>query len=97
MGRAASRTPLRTLPGTRGAAQPTHGVQPQTPLGGRQTSPSWPPKGADRGPRTFPLQTALFYGTCEGAIIAIVDPWQADAGCWAKATPPLWQYFSRLL
>ena len=29
-------------------------------------------------------------------MIAIVDPWQADAVMVAKAMPPLWQYFLRL-
>jgi hypothetical protein len=63
----------------------------------RQTSPSLPPKGTDPVPcGLFPLQTTRFQGTAGGAIIAILDPWQVDAGWWAKAVPALWQYFPRL-
>jgi hypothetical protein len=27
-------------------------------------------------------------------MIAILDPWQANPGWWARAMPPFWQYFS---
>jgi hypothetical protein len=43
----------------------------------------------------FPLQPPVFRGPPEGAMIAVVDPRQADAVIVAKAMPPLWQYFSR--
>jgi hypothetical protein len=41
----------------------------------RQSSPSRPPKGTDPGPlRAFSLQSTLFGGPPEGAIIAFVAP-----------------------
>jgi hypothetical protein len=54
------------------------------------------PKG--RGPpgsAAFPLQTGIFKGPPEGAMIAVVDP-QASRRreWWARAMPPLWQYLS---
>jgi hypothetical protein len=39
-----------------------------------------PPKGhGPPAPAAFPLQTGHFKEPPEGAMIAIVDPWQADA------------------
>jgi hypothetical protein len=52
-----------------------------------------PPKGRIADSRAFSLQTGLFWGRWEGAIIAILDPWPADGGWWEKAMAPLWQYF----
>jgi hypothetical protein len=41
----------------------------------RQTSPSLPPKGANRGPpRPFPLQTGRFLGSAKGAMMLLVAP-----------------------
>jgi hypothetical protein len=66
--------------------------------GRRQTSPSRPPKGADPGhPRLFPCKPAVFRGPREGAMIATVDPGKPTPWWWAKAMPPLWRYFTRLL
>jgi hypothetical protein len=56
----------------------------------RQTSPFLPPKGTDPpDPTDFPLQTSCFQGTAEGAMIAIVDPGQADAQMWARGHAPV--------
>ena len=65
----------------------------------RQTSPLRPPKSTDPGTlRAFSLQTGRFRGTAGRAMIAIVDPRPSRRrGGWAKAMPPLWQYFSPLL
>jgi hypothetical protein len=64
---------------------------------GRQWSPLLPPKGTD--PRTlwlFPCKPAVFRGPPEGAMIATMDPWQADAVVVGEGHAPLWQYFFRL-
>ena len=54
-----------------------------------QTSPLLPPKGTDPGTlRIFPCKGSVFKGPPEGAIIAIVGPWQADAGWWARGPAP---------
>jgi hypothetical protein len=69
----------------------------------RQTSPSLPPKGANRGPlRPFPLQTGRFLGSHDGGHdgdrgLLWPAPLRGSPAVWAKAMPPLWQYFLRLL
>jgi hypothetical protein len=63
----------------------------------KQWSPLLPPKGTD--PRTlwlFPCKPAVFRGPPEGAMIATMDPWQADAVVVGEGHAPLWQYFFRL-
>jgi len=58
-----------------------------------QASPFRTPKD----PGTFPLLNKAFWGPREGTIIAVLDPWQADAVMgWASVEPRLWQYFSRV-
>jgi hypothetical protein len=55
------------------------------------------PKGhGSRTLRLFPCKPAVFRGPPEGAVIAIVDPGKPTPWWWAKAKPPLWQYFLRL-
>jgi hypothetical protein len=54
------------------------------------------PKG--HGPRTpagFSLQTSRFKGPPEGAMIATMDPRQADAVMVGEGHAPLWQYLLR--
>jgi hypothetical protein len=56
----------------------------------RQMSPSLPPKGTD--PQTlwlFPCTRAVFRGPPEGAMIAVMDPRQADAAVVAKGHAPV--------
>jgi hypothetical protein len=54
----------------------------------RQTSPSRPPKGADHGPQAFSPANRKFLGTATGAIIAILDPWLADASMGGRRPCP---------
>ena len=62
---------------------------------GSGSDPIAAPKGTDPGPcELFPCKQAIFRGPPEGAMIAVMDPRQADAVVVAKALPPLWQYFS---
>jgi len=56
----------------------------------RQTSPSRTLKDANHGhPRTFPCITAVYGDRWEGAIIAILDPWQADAVMGGEGDAPV--------
>ena len=48
-----------------------------------------------RTPTDFPLHNRRFWGPREGAIIAILDPWEPDAVWRAEARPPSWQYLFR--
>jgi hypothetical protein len=55
------------------------------------------PKGhGPRTPRAFSLQTTVCRGPPEGTMITFLDPEPAAAIWWARAMPPLWQYFARL-
>jgi hypothetical protein len=71
----------------------------------RQTSPSLPPKGENRGPLSgYSCKSSIFRVPQWGAVTSMMAPpttpicapaiWTGGAvDWWPKAMPPLWQYF----
>jgi hypothetical protein len=56
-----------------------------------------PQRARTPGYLVFSLQNSSFGGPPEGAMIATMDPGQADAVIVGQGYAPLWEYFSRLL
>jgi hypothetical protein len=56
-----------------------------------------PQRARTPGHLVFSLQNSRFGGPPEGAMIATMDPRQADAVIVGEGDAPLWEYFSRLL